>query len=329
MTSVNVTRLGQVNGAGNVDETFAKIYAGEVLTAFAGSTVMMDRHMVRTIQSGKSASFPATGLINAYYHTPGAKLIGQVVNQNEAIINIDDLLVSPAFIANIDEAKNHYDMRSIITTEQGRKLAKTMDKHVLQVGVIAARSANIVTGLAGGSVLTPAFSGAPAAADFAGNGDHLAAALFAAAQTFDEKDVPEEERYAFVRPAQYYKLVQAEKTINRDFGGAGAYSDGKVFRVAGIEIVKTNNLPSGLIAANPTTDEEKLAAGSAGRYAGDFSKTVALIMQKQAVGTVKLLDLALDASYETAYQSNLIVSKYAVGHGVLRPNAAIEVASAE
>lgn len=321
MTDANVTRLGQINGAGEVDATFAKIYAGEVLTAFEEATVMTDRHMTRSISSGKSAAFPATGLIDAYYHTPGKELVGQKVNQNEVLIHIDDLLVSDAYFANIDEAKNHYDMRSIVTTEQGRKLAQVMDKHVLQVGVLAARAANAVSGLPGGSVVFQNESGMPNAADFLGNGDHLAAALFAAAQKFDEKDVPEEDRYAFVRPAQYYKLVQAEKTINRDFGGAGAYSDGKVYRVAGIEIVKTNNLPNSLI-------EGGVEAGTAARYAGDFSKTAMLVMQKQAVGTVKLLDLGLDAGYDPRRQAHFVISKYAVGHGILRPQASIEVRAA-
>lgn len=320
MSNANVTRLGQINGAGSVDETFAKVYAGEVLTAFETATVMADRHLVRSIDHGKSAAFPATGLIDAYYHTPGAELLGQPVNQNEVIINIDDLLVSDAYFANIDEAKNHYDMRSIVTTEQGRKLAKVMDKHVLQVGVLAARASNVVTGLQGGSVIYQNDASVGSSADFLNNGDNLAAALFAAAEKLDEKDVPEEDRYCFVRPAQYYKLVQAEKTINRDFGGQGAYSDGKVFRVAGIEIVKTNNLPS----ANITTGVE---AGTSNRYAGDFSATAALIMQKKAIGTVKLLDLGIDAGYDPRRQAHFVISKYAVGHGILYPQAAIEIAA--
>lgn len=321
MSNAVVTRLGQINGSGDVDALFLQMYAGEVLTAFEGNNVMMERHQVRTIEHGKSASFPAVGLIDAYYHVPGSEILGQKVNQNEAIITIDDLLISDAFLANIDEAKNHFDMRSIITTEQGRKLAKTMDQHLLQVGVKAARASNVVDGLPGGSVITPAEPGSPTTADFESNPEHLAAALFMAAQKLDEKDVPETDRYAFVRPAQYYKLVQAEKTINRDFGGAGAYSDGTVFRVAGIEIVKTNNLPSTNITSG-------VRAGTSNRYAGDFTNTVGLVMHKSAVGTVKLLDLGMDAGYDMRRQGWMVVSKYAVGHGVLRPNAAVEISKA-
>ena len=323
MANANVIRLGQVNGAGDVDALFLKVYAGEVLTAFEGNNVMLDRTMVRTIDHGKSASFPAVGLIDAFYHTPGAELVGQKVNQNEAVITIDDLLVSDATLANIDEAKNHFDMRSIITTEQGRKLAKVMDQHLLQVGVLAARASNVVSGLPGGSVITTSETGAPQNANFATNGDDLAWAIFMAAQKLDEKDVPETDRYCFVRPEQYYKLVQSEKTINRDFGGAGAYSDGKVYRIAGIEIVKTNNLPNTNIAAG-----SGVRAGTNNKYAGDFTDTVALVMHKSAIGTVKLLDLAVDAGYDMRRQAWMIVSKYAVGHGILRPNAAVEIRNA-
>jgi hypothetical protein len=317
MTDLNLVRLGQTNSTGPTDANFAKVYAGEVITAFEGLNVMLERTMVRTIEHGKSAAFPATGNIDAYYHTPGQKLIGQVVNQSEVLIHIDDLLTSPAFISNIEEAKLHYDMRSIITTGQGRKLAKTLDQHLLQVGVIAARSANVIADLPGGSVINQT-----ADTNLELSGDDLAAAIFAAAEKFDEKDVPEEDRSFYVRPKQYYNLVKAEKTINRDYGGSGAYSDGKVFRVAGMEIVKTNNLPN----LNVTTGVR--AGGTAARYAGDFSNTVGLAMQKSAIGTVKLLDLALDMSYETAYQAHLVVSKYALGHGILVPQAAIEVSKA-
>ena len=35
-------------------------------------------------------------------------------------------------------------------------------------------------------------------------------------QTFDEKDVPEQERCLVLRPAQYYLLNQTTKVLNRD-----------------------------------------------------------------------------------------------------------------
>ena len=51
-------------------------------------------------------------------------------------------------------------------------------------------------------------------------------------------------------------------------------------------------------------------------------------MHKSAVGTVKLLDLSMQSAYDVRRQGTLIVSRYAVGHGVLRPDAAVELKTA-
>lgn len=322
MANATVTRVGQVNGAGDVDALFLKVFAGEVITAFDAENVTLGKTQVRAIQNGKSAQFPRTGITTASYHTPGTEIVGKTMNHGEVVITIDDLLLSDAFIASIDEAKNHYDVRSIYTTEIGRALAKQMDKHVLQVGVLAARGSNVVTGLPGGSVITPATSGAPGSANFLTNGDHIAEALFLAAQALDEKDVPEDGRYAYFKPAQYYALAKSTKVLNKDWNGSGSYAEGSVIKVAGISIVKTNNLPVADVA-NGT-----VAAGTGNRYAGTFATTCGLVMHGSAVGTVKLMDLAMDSAYDIRRQGTLMVAKYSVGHGILRPECAVEIKSA-
>ena len=202
----------------------------------------------------------------------------QAINHNEVVVNIDDVLIADTFIANIDEAKNHYDVRAEYSRLLGMALAKQFDIRCLQLGVLAARGSATVTGGNGGSAITDA--------DAATNGASLAASIFEAAQAMDEKDVPENDRVAIVKPAQYYNLVQTTDVINRDFGGAGVYADGTVLRVAGIQIVKSNNVPTTNVAA---------VSGENNTYHGDFSNTVALVMQKSAIGTVKLMDLAVNA----------------------------------
>jgi hypothetical protein len=313
MSNATPSRLGAINGGSDKDELFLKVFAGEVLTAFAEKNVMMDKHTVRSIASGKSAQFPVTGNFTAAYHTPGNEILGESMNHAERVITIDDLLISNTFIANIDEAKNHYDVRANYSRKLGEALANTADKQLFQVGVLAARAATTVTGGNGGSRIVDA--------DFLTSSDDLIAGLFAAAQKFDEKDVPESERYAFVRPAQYYALAQNTKVLNKDWGGAGAYSDGKVLRIAGLTIVASNHLPS----TNITTGT---AAGTATRYAVDARTTAALVLQKEAIGTVKLLDLAMESEYDIRRQGTLMVAKYAMGHGILRPECAIELATA-
>lgn len=321
MANANVTRIGQINGSGDVDALFLMKFAGEVLTAFEETNVALEHTMTRTIDSGKSAQFPATGKVGGEYHVPGTEITGLNLKAAETVITIDDLLISHGFIANIDEAKTHYDLRSIYSTEMGRFLAKTMDKHLLQVGVLAARATNVVQGEPGGSViLTGDVAGTP---NFLTNGDDLAAAIFIAAQKMDEKDVPEEERVAFVRPAQYYSLVKAVNNLNKDWGGSGSYAEGNIVKIAGIQIVKTNHLPNTDLSAATGVD-----AGSGLKYRGNFANTAALVMHKTAVGTVKLLDMGMESAYDIRRQGHLMVAKYAVGHGILRPQSAVEIRNA-
>tara|TARA_B100000780_G_C21119107_1_gene453118 strand:+ start:820 stop:1782 length:963 start_codon:yes stop_codon:yes gene_type:complete len=319
MTNVTASRLGVVNKATPANNAaasalFLKVFAGEVLTAFDETNVMKDLHVSRTIANGKSASFPVTGKANAAYHVVGTPLLGtQKIAHNEIVVNIDDVLIADTFIANIDEAKNHYDVRAEYSRLLGMALAKQFDIRLLQLAVLAARGSATVTGGNGGTAITDS--------DAATNGASLAASIFAAAQAMDEKDVPENERVAIVRPAQYYQLVQTTDVINRDFGGAGVYADGTVLKVAGVQIVKSNNIPSANISA---------VAGENNTYHGNFSTTVAVVMQKQALGTVKLMDLAVERTsgdFEVMYQGTLMAAKYAMGHGILRPECAVEIKS--
>lgn len=315
MSNATVSRLGQTNAAGAVDALFLKVFAGEVLTSFEQTNITMDKHQVRTISNGKSAQFPVMGRGDAFYHTPGEFIPGGKIKHAERVITIDELLIAPAFIASIDEAKNHYDVRSVYSKELGAKLANTMDRHVLQVGVQAARATKTIDDADqfGGTKIT-------LGAGEGENGDALAEAMFAAAQVFDEKDVPADQRNFFVRPAQFYALARSTKVLNRDWGGEGSYAGGNVIRVAGINIHKTNNLPGAVVASG------SLAAGTGDKYAGDFSKTVGLVMHPSAVGTVKLMDLGMEGEYQINRQGYLMVAKYAVGHGILRPEAAVEIA---
>lgn len=309
MANATITALGQVNGAGASDALFLKVFGGEVLSAFEEATKVMDKHTVRTISAGKSAQFPATWKVAAGYHTPGAEIVGQTSNVAERVITIDDLLLSSVFISNIDEAKNHYDVRSIYSKEVGRALSNQWDKNVLQVGILAARASATVTGAYGGTALTSLTT------LYKTSATDLAAGIYAGVQAMDEKDIPEEEeKYAFVKPAQYYLLAQSTALLNRDWtSGNGDYSEGKILRIGGAQLVKTNHLPTTNITAGPAA------------YQGDFTKNACLLMTKQAVGTVKLMDLAQEMAYDIRRQGTLIVAKYAVGHGILRPECSVEL----
>ena len=308
MSDANPSRLGSINEGADKKALFLKVFSGEVLANFQQNNVFLDKTTVRTIASGKSSQFPATGIATTGYHTPGAEILGDEIKHAERVITIDDLLTSSAFISNIDEAMNHYEIRSTYSSEIGHQLAKVMDANIAQVMALTAREAATITGEAGGTTL--------ANADYATDSAVLAAGLFDAQQTLDEKNVPDNDRNAFFLPAQYYLLAQNTTVINQWYDGKGSISEGTVLKIAGLPIVKTNAIPQ----TNVTTGPEA--------YKGDFSKTVGLVAHKGSTGTVKLMDMSSEMEYDIRRQGTLMVSKYAVGHGILRPEAAVELASA-
>lgn len=55
MANATVARVGQINQGGAVDALFLKVFAGEVLAMFEKKNVLLDKSLVRTISSGKSA----------------------------------------------------------------------------------------------------------------------------------------------------------------------------------------------------------------------------------------------------------------------------------
>ena len=311
MANATVSRLGQVNASGDANALFLKVFSGEVLATFQRENQMLNMTSVRQISSGKSAQFPVIGTTSSGYHTPGNEITGSSIKHAEKTINIDDLLISSAFLSNLDEAKNHYDVRSIYTAEMGRALANTVDQNLLQLAVLGARGSATITGGNGGKVVTDA--------DADTNADSLIASIFECAQALDEKDVPSTDRFCIVKPAVYYKLVQNDKILNRDFGGQnGVYSDGTVIKVAGVNIVKANTAVSAFANVSQVT-------GTSNTYHGNFSTTVAVVFHKSAIGTVKLMDLGMESEYDIRRQGNLMVAKMALGHGILRPESACEI----
>ena len=129
------------------DALFLKVFAGEVITSFDRASKTAGADMVRSISSGKSATFPVMGRIAADYHAVGAEILGSAVNSNEKVITINDLLISSVFVSNIEEAKNHWDVRSAYSTEMGRALSFQKDKHILQtIGQASLASANVTGG---------------------------------------------------------------------------------------------------------------------------------------------------------------------------------------
>jgi len=152
----------------------------------------------------------------------------------------------------------------------------------------------------------------------------LKAKMLYASQRFDEKNIPSEGRNIVVRPAQYYLLLTDDEIKNSRYDVGGSSRNATVSRYAGWDIHKSIHLPS----SNITTAGVLGQGQSPNDYAIDATNTVAALFHRTSIATVKLMDLAVESDYSVRHQGTLVVSKYAMGHGVLRPESAMEFKSA-
>ena len=80
-------------------------------------------------------------------------------------------------------------------------------------------------------------------------------------------------------------------------------------------------------AAWVTADVTNTGANAAARKTGIISaianRVIGLVMTQDAVATCKLMDLSVESEYQINRQGTLMVSKYAMGHNVLRPACAV------
>jgi Phage capsid protein len=299
----------------------------------------MPLHRVRTISKGKSATFPLTGYASAEYHTPGTMIDPNKVKHGERIVTVDDLLISPLFIASIDEAMNHYDVRGIYAKEAGSALARQADRNIFRT---VAKAAFITDSTKAAAEFGTAFDDEVYTANqtigtVAGDATDptkIVSAIYKAVEEFTKKNVPFENAVVVLAPEQYFALLNVSDTtkatwLNRDVGGAGSVAGRAVPMVAGLPVMMSNHLPQ----TNQTTtlsdgDEAPITTSRAGKYKGDFAKIKGLIFTPDAAASVKLMDLGLESEYQIERQGTLIVAKYAMGHNILRPACAQALLSA-
>jgi len=301
--SYTASRLGQkAGGADDAKELFLKTFTGEVLTAFNTNNIAMPLHRVRTISQGSSAQFPLTGIAATATLQAGNEVSPSAIAHSEKVVTINDLLTSSVFIAKIDEAMNHYDVRSIYSTEIGTALAKAADVSIFEKIAAATADASEYAQGASQNNADVELGGTGAAT----NGQNVADGIFEALEALDTKNVTGE-KSVVLDAEHYYKLFTGSVSnlagvMSSDFGSGGNLNTGTVPQIGGAKVYMSNNLPSG---------------------------SKGLVFTKDAAATVKLLDLGVESEYQVSKQGTLMVARYAMGHDSLRPECAVKLVNAQ
>ena len=360
-SSVNptqLTQLGQANLAGDKRALYLKLFSGEMFKGFQNNTIARDLIMKRTLKNGKSLQFIYTGRTKSEFHTPGNSILGDTNGAPpvaEKTITIDDLLISSAFVYELDEVLSHYDLRSEISRKIGYALAEKYDRLAFRAVARGAREASPITATGyvepGGTQIRVGSTTNDSDAYVAAN---LVSAFYDAAAALDEKGVTGDGRVAVLNPRQYYELIQAVGSnglVNRDAQGTALQSGNGIIEIAGIKIYKSMNIPflgkygtayggttgvtdpgnTGSFVGETMEDASGASTGINNDYgtaAEVGSKSCGLIFQKEAAGIVEAIGPQVQVTsgdVSVVYQGDVMLGRLACGADYLNPAAAVEL----
>ncbi len=356
-----LTQLGQANGAGDKRALYLRLFSGEMFKGFEHNAIARDLVMKRTLKNGKSLQFIYTGHTTAEYHVPGQSILGNDQGAPpvaEKTITVDDLLISSAFVYELDETLAHYELRGEISKKIGYALAQKYDRLIFRAVTRGARVASPITKAnfvePGGTQIRV---GTTTSADDAYKPDKLVSAFYDAAAALDEKGISQDGRVGVLNPRQYYELIQQvgdNGLVNRDAQGSSLQSGQGIIEIAGIKIFKSMNIPffskygtafGTLSATNPGVTDP----GNAGSFVGEaiedaaddvtginndygaetsFANSCGLIFQREAAGVVEAIGPQVQITsgdVSVIYQGDVILGRLAMGADYLNPAASVEL----
>ena len=368
--NANPNYLGRIGDTGtynasNNRDLYLKLFSGELFKGFQHESIARDLVTKRTLKNGKSLQFIYTGRTKAEYHTPGQAILGNTDNAPpvaEKTVTVDDLLISSAFVYELDETLAHYELRGEISRKIGYALAQTYDRKIFRSIVRGARAASPISKAnfvePGGSQIRV---GTTAQANNAYDATQLVNAFYDAAAALDEKGVSGEGRVAVLNPRQYYTLIQnvsGNGLINRDVQGTALQSGKGIMEIAGIKIYKSMNIPFfgrfgtqlggtagagdvgetspgnlGTFVGEDMLDDGAVSAdnyGSRNDYGADekFANSCGLIFQREAAAVVEAIGPQVQVTsgdVSVIYQGDVILGRLAMGSDYLNPAACVEL----
>ena len=360
-----LTRPGALNGGSDPRALYLKLFSGEMFKGFQHNAIARDLVMKRTLKNGKSLQFVYTGHTKAEFHTPGNSIMGNSDGAPpvaEKTITCDDLLISSAFVYELDETLAHYELRGEISKKIGYALAQKYDRLIFRAIAKGARQASPVTKSGflepGGTQIRV---GTSAQANKEYDAAKLVDAFYDAAAALDEKGVSSDGRVAVLNPRQYYSLINTVSSgvitsglINRDAQGSALQSGQGVVEIAGIKIYKSMNIPffgnygtkygtasavnpgiadpgnTGSFVGEGAEDARNSVSGINGNYGNgsDFANSCGLIFQKEAAGVVEAIGPQVQVTsgdVSVVYQGDVILGRLAMGADFLNPAACVEL----
>lgn len=310
-----------------------KVYA-ETLASFERKNIFMELITKQTIQNGKSAQFiingrgaestldATTGLPSGTAGVAGGEVQTHALGGNQrdgasqmVVTERTILTERPIFVRkqldNYEEKMAHYNIRSMITGQNGSTMANFLDRRVLVELDLATTVVATDTQYASGAVFNTLIT---TGSTNEAKGDALVDALFAGLSILDGKDQVGEQRYFVTNNTNYYNLLLSQKAVNRDFnaGDNGSISTGEVFRIGDTIILRSNNLSDAL-------------ATNAVAVSGQGNTLAGYLFTRDVIGMVELMGLTTKEWFDDDYDETVMKAQLAMGVDTLNAGSLVAI----
>jgi len=300
-----ITKPGQALGTGDDWALHIEQFTGIVEGTIARKSKISPYVDVRPVRGTSMLTNEGIGESTLQVLTKGESPSPTINEANRIILTVDTTIISRNWVAQLDDFQKHYDFKSRLGEEQGKKIAKFTD----QAFAIQAAKSAAASGSAYGT-LDGHFGGTTKTLGATGDATDPAALYSAFGDLFaemEEKDVdPQGDGViAVVGPKQFAALSDAEQIVNGEYVTAQGVTmqNVKMLKAWGVPIISTNNQPKTNITAHELSN-----ARNGNAFNGDFTKLVATAFAPNSLLAGETIPLMTNVWWDDATKGYFIDS---------------------
>ena len=239
---------------------------------------------------GNAIHIPNVSNLVANPKTSNTEVQTQAITETETLLNIDKWYEASFRVEDMAATQSNYDLRAEYSTKAGYAIAKQVDTDVLG---LYADFTNVAVGTYNTAI----------------DEDTILDAVLA----LDENDIPMEDRYLVINPAQKNEIMKIDKFVRKDYVGQyqtpGMNVKGPNTRflwgdIYGYPVYYTNNTP--VTVATP-------------------AQTHCMLFQKEAMALALQQAPRMQAAYWLPALAWYVVTDVLYGVKALRTNAGVEI----
>ncbi len=314
-TIPNITSPGENAGGGDFTANFLEKFSGETAASYKNNLVLMHRVRKYTLKGGKSHVFGAVGNATAKHHVRGTHTdegtnVGEI-EFGERKIDLDRPIFSVAFVDEMEEFMNSYEVRGPVVDSLGSAVADLAESQLMALLAI------------GGDSTSGAVADQPGGNDMVylnadTNGADYVEAIKQQVLYWNINKVPMPGRFAVVPPTQYQMLAEMTDFHNVDInnGGNGSMKEGTIGRMHGVDILMSTLVPSTDISADP--DPNYATNGKVNDYRVNAANCIGVFGTPRSLGVVKMKGFQIETEYVRKDKGTWFDASKVVGMNILR-----------